>query len=248
MYLIGDIGNTEVKIIILNKSFKKLKKIKFKTKYVSKLYLKKQLNFLNNYNKIIKAIFCSVVPNIMNIIKKFLEKELSIECSELKNYNFENFIKVLVNKKQIGSDRIANAIAVSGSKKNFIIVDFGTATTFDVIKKNSYLGGVIAPGINLSLKNLINSAKLIPNLEIKKQKKIIGKNTISSVRSGFYWGYTGLINGILVLIKKQTKCNYKIIFTGGLSSLFKPTCNFHVNLDKELTLKGVLKILKANQK
>ena len=117
---------------------------------------------------------------------------------------------------------------------------------FDVIKNNSYIGGVIAPGINLSLKNLIKSASLIPNISIKKESKIIGKNTIASVRSGFYWGYTGLINNIIKLIKKQTNADFKIIFTGGLATFFKNSFSFKINVDKELTLKGVLKVLKGN--
>ena len=246
MYLIGDIGNTEVKIIILNKNFKKLKKFKFKTNLISENYLKKKLNFLITRKNISKALFCSVVPKVMKILKKFIRKNLQVNCSELKNFNLSQFIKILVNKKQIGSDRIANAIAVNNNRTNFIIVDFGTATTFDVIKNNSYIGGVIAPGISLSLKNLTKSASLIPNINIKKESKIVGKNTIASVRSGFYWGYTGLISNIIKLIKKQTNSNYKIIFTGGLANFFKNSFSFKLNVDKDLTLKGVLKVLKGN--
>tara|TARA_B100001027_G_C16224273_1_gene311360 strand:+ start:136 stop:888 length:753 start_codon:yes stop_codon:yes gene_type:complete len=246
MYLIGDIGNTEVKIIILNKNFKKLKKLKFKTNLISENYLKKKLNFLITRKNISKALFCSVVPKVMKILKKFIRKNLQVNCSELKNFNLSQFIKILVNKKQIGSDRIANAIAVNNNRTNFIIVDFGTATTFDVIKNNSYIGGVIAPGISLSLKNLTKSASLIPNINIKKESKIVGKNTIASVRSGFYWGYTGLISNIIKLIKKQTNSNYKIIFTGGLANFFKNSFSFKLNVDKDLTLKGVLKVLKGN--
>tara|TARA_B100000427_G_C15442548_1_gene565825 strand:- start:235 stop:981 length:747 start_codon:yes stop_codon:yes gene_type:complete len=246
MYLIGDIGNSEVKIIILNKNFKKLKKFKFKTSSISENYLKKKLSFLIHKKIINKALFCSVVPKVMKVLKKFIKKNLLITCGELKNFNLSGFIKILVNKKQIGSDRIANAIAVNDKKGNFIIVDFGTATTFDVIKNNSYIGGVIAPGINLSLKNLIKSASLIPNISIKKESKIIGKNTIASVRSGFYWGYTGLINNIIKLIKEQTNADFKIIFTGGLATFFKNSFSFKINVDKELTLKGVLKVLKGN--
>ena len=241
MYLIGDIGNSEVKIIILNKNFKKLKKFKFKTSSISENYLKKKLSFLIHKKIINKALFCSVVPKVMKVLKKFIKKNLLITCGELKNFNLSGFIKILVNKKQIGSDRIANAIAVNDKKGNFIIVDFGTATTFDVI-----IGGVIAPGINLSLKNLIKSASLIPNISIKKASKIIGKNTIASVRSGFYWGYTGLINNIIKLIKKQTNADFKIIFTGGLANFFKNSFSFKINVDKELTLKGVSNVLKGN--
>ena len=88
-------------------------------------------------------------------------------------------------------------------KDNFIVVDFGTATTFDVITKNNYLGGVIAPGVTLSLDNLIKRASLIPNIKLSKSKTIIGKNTRQAVLSGFFWGYTGLINSIISKKKKK---------------------------------------------
>ena len=81
------------------------------------------------------------------------------------------FIDIKVNKKQVGSDRICNAIALNNKKNNFIIIDFGTATTFDVVLKNKYLGGIIAPGVSLSLNTLISKASLIPNLKLKKIKK-----------------------------------------------------------------------------
>ena len=91
-------------------------------------------------------------------------------------------------------------------KTNCIVLDFGTATTFDVVtKKGIYNGGIIAPGVNLSIKSLTNSADQIPNFHIKKQKKIIGKNTLEALRSGFYWGYSGLINNIILKIEKETK-------------------------------------------
>ena len=128
--------------------------------------------------------------------------------------------------------------------KNFIVVDFGTATTFDVIKKNNYLGGVIAPGVTLSLDNLIKKASLIPNIELHKSKSIIGKNTKQAVLSGFFWGYNGLINGIISKIKKKTNQKYKIIFTGGLAHLFNKDIKDKVTIDKNLTINGLIKVSK----
>ena len=108
-----------------------------------------------------------------------------------------NVLKIKVNKKQIGSDRLSNAISVIDNKNNYIIIDFGTATTFDVIIKNNYLGGIIAPGVNLSLSTLISKASLIPSLNLTRVNDILGKNTKAAVRSGFYWGYTGLIENVI---------------------------------------------------
>ena len=116
-------------------------------------------------------------------------------------------INIDVNFKQVGSDRITNAISVINNKDNFIILDFGTATTFDVVIKNSYKGGVIAPGIKLSLNTLSDKATLIPKINLKKINKIVGNNTITAVRSGFFWGYSGLIDNIIRLIKNENNKN-----------------------------------------
>ena len=123
-------------------------------------------------------------------------------------------------------------------------MDFGTATTFDVVIGNVYKGGVIAPGLNISLNTLINKASLIPKLNLKKVKNVVGKNTAEAVRSGFFWGYAGLINNIIELIKKETKKSFKIIITGGFSSLFVNSLKFKVIIDKNITLKGLIKSAK----
>jgi len=162
----------------------------------------------------------------------------------IKKYNLNKIINIKVNKKQIGSDRLANAISVFKKYKNYIIIDFGTATTFDVVKSNNYIGGVIAPGVQTSLNNLSSKASLIPNIKLKKIKKILGKNTNNSVISGFYWGYIGLINKIIFLIKRETKINFKIIVTGGLAHMFKNSFDYKINLNKDITLNGIIKLVR----
>ena len=244
MYIIGDIGNTDIKICLINSNFKKVIKIILKNNLISNKYLDKKLSFLNIYKlSIKKIIFCSVVPKKFNFLKKYFRLKTKAVCLELKQINFDDKIKILVNKKQVGSDRIANAISVANKRNNFIIIDFGTATTFDVVKKNKYLGGIIAPGVQISLSNLTSKASLIPNIHLSKPKKILGKNTIASVKSGFYWGYIGLIKMILKLIIKETKSKYKVIVTGGLAHLFHKSVGFKTVLDKDITLKGVIKLL-----
>ena len=198
--LIGDIGNTITKICLIKKSNLKIKKV---------IYLK-NIDVLNNYSlkqkfkQIIKnkpvskiALFSSVVPKYQLKIKKFLKRMYGIKFIEIKEKKINKIIKLNIkNKNQIGSDRIANAVGVYKKyKTNCIVLDFGTATTFDVVTKGGvYNGGIIAPGVNLSMQSLSNSADQIPIFSIIRQKKIIGKNTIEALRSGFYWGYTGLIN------------------------------------------------------
>ena len=245
MILIGDIGNTDTKICLLNSNYAITKRLVLPTKKINKSLLFKKLSFvITKKNLINKSLFCSVVPNKFSLIKSFLQKNFKIKTIELKNLSLNKIMKIKVNEKQIGSDRLANSIAVIPSKKNYIILDFGTATTFDVVIDNEYRGGVIAPGINISLKTLIKKASLIPKINLKKINKVIGKNTTNSVRSGFYWGYVGLINNIVELIKKETKKTFKIIITGGFSSMFVNSLRFKVIIDKDITLKGLIKSAK----
>ena len=244
MIIVGDIGNTETKICLINSNKKIIKKINLNTKKITKSLIKKSFSYLRlKDKKIKKCLFCSVVPRSFNLIKKSLIKDYKINCYELKNLNLHKLINIKVDYKQVGSDRLANALGVINNKDNFIILDFGTATTFDVLTKNTYRGGVIAPGVKISLSTLTDKATLIPNINLKKTKKIIGLNTISAVRAGFFWGYTGLIDNVINLIKKETKKSFKIIITGGLSELFKNSINSKVVLNRDITIKGLIKAI-----
>jgi len=245
MYVIGDIGNTETKICVYSTQKKIIKKIILKSNLINKNYLRKKIFFIfKKKNNIKKVIFSSVVPKKFKLIKFYLSKNFKLKCFEVKELNIKKLIKILVNKKQIGSDRLCNAIGVTDNINNYIIVDFGTATTFDVIIKNKYLGGIIAPGVLLSLNTLISKASLIPTLKLKMVKNILGKNTISAVRSGFYWGYIGLVENIIDKISKQTKKKYKVVLTGGYSHLFIKSIKQKARIDKDITIKGLLKITK----
>ena len=248
-YLIGDIGNTETKLCVLDKKFKIIKRLNVDTLKIKNQYYFKKIIFSFVKNKIIdnKALFSSVVPSVFFAIKKYFKKYFNIQCQELKQTYYSKIIKINANRKQVGSDRIANAIgAYYNYKSDCIVLDFGTATTFDVINnKGTYWGGIIAPGVNLSLNTLIKKADQIPSFTLKKINKVVGNNTISALRSGFYWGYAGLIENILQLIRKETKRNYKIILTGGFSSLFKNSIKSKVFIDKDITMKGLIELLKV---
>ena len=242
MIIVGDIGNTETKICLIDKYNKIIKKINLNTKSMNQSLLLKSFSKLRlNKISIKKVLFCSVVPKSFNKIKKFFNQKYKIKIYELKDLNLKELINIKVNYKQIGSDRLANAISVINEKNNYIILDFGTATTFDVLIKKTYHGGVIAPGVKLSLNTLSDRASLIPNINLKKPNKVIGLNTINAVRSGFFWGYAGLIDNIVNLIKKETKKSFKIIITGGFSDLFKKSIKTKVTLNKDITINGLIK-------
>ena len=243
MYILGDIGNSETKIFLTYPNGKVFKRINFLSKDINNKILNIRLKKIEKYfNKIEKILFCSVVPKKFFLIKKYFKKKTFIKCFEIKDLNLRSLIKINVNFKQVGSDRLTNAISLINNRDNFIILDFGTATTFDVVIKKTYKGGVIAPGVKISLGSLSDKASLIPEINLKKIKKVIGIDTLSAVRSGFFWGYAGLIDNMINLIKKETRKSFKLVFTGGFSDLFKDSIKSKVKHDKDITLKGLIKI------
>ncbi len=245
MYILGDIGNSETKVFLVSTNGKILKRINFLSKNINHKILNLKFKHIDkDFNKIKKILFCSVVPNTFDLLKKYLSKKTKIRCFEIKDLRLKSLIDIKVNYKQVGSDRLTNAISLINNKDNFIILDFGTATTFDVVMKKIYKGGIIAPGIKISLNTLSDKASLIPKVNLKKIKKVIGNDTLSAVRSGFFWGYAGLIDNIINLIKKETRKSFKIVITGGFSKLFKQSIKKKFLYDKDITVKGLIKISK----
>ncbi len=243
MYILGDIGNSETKIFLVNSKNKILKNIIFSSKKINNRILETKLKLLKfDLKKIEKILFCSVVPKSFIILKKFLSKKTKVKCYEIKELKLKSLINIAVNFNQVGSDRLTNAISVINNKDNFIILDFGTATTFDVVIKKTYKGGIIAPGIKISLNTLSDKASLIPKINLKKINKVIGIDTISAVRSGFFWGYSGLIDNIINLIKKETGKSFKLMITGGFSDLYKNSIKTKLVQNKDITVKGLIKI------
>ena len=240
-YIIGDIGNTSTRICLFNKS-KILSSIIFDTKKIFlKGFFKKIFNKLSKKNLKNEILFSCVVPLAFKEIKKIFKKT-NYQILEIKSFNLKKMIKINIkNFKQIGSDRIVNSI--KGKEfKNCLIIDFGTATTFDIVKNGVYEGGVIAPGIKLSIKNLSQSTALLPMFNLKNQQKSYGKNTIDALNAGFMWGYEGLINNIIYKITKNWKMNYKIILTGGYANLFKKVIKRRAIVNQNITIKGVSKV------
>ena len=243
-YLVGDIGNTSIKISILNYKFDVKKSYNLDT---NKLYTKKNINsffkkFLNKkINK--KILFSSVVPKVYKMIEKHLKKN-NFKLFEIKDLKIKKILKMNIkNFNQIGSDRIANAIGVK-NYNNCIIIDFGTATTFDILKNGKYDGGVIAPGIDLSIKNLNKFTALLPLLNLNNKQNNYGKNTKEALNAGFLWGYEGLVNNIINKIIIKSKKNYKIILTGGYARMFRKFIKKKTMIDQNITIKGVVKVFK----
>ena len=246
-YLVGDIGNTNIKICKIDKKFRIKNTYLFNSKSSNlKKELTTKIKNINekNFNK--KVLFSSVVPQVFNKIK-FIFKNKKMQVYEIKNFNLKNLMKFNMNKySQLGSDRIANSVgAYFKFKSNCIVIDFGTATTFDIIKsKGIYDGGVIAPGIKLSIENLYSSTALLPSFKFKKYPKSYGKNTMDALSSGFYWGYEGLINNILKKIHNKNGISSNLILTGGYANFFKNRLIKKVKIEKNITILGIIEIYK----
>ncbi len=241
-YIVGDIGNTTTRICLLDKNNSIIKSEIFETNKLSKNnFLKKMVKKFINSKCQKKILFSSVVPNAFKKIKDIFKKS-SYKVIEIKDLKIKKLIKINISKfNQLGSDRIVNAIS-SIRYKNCLIIDFGTATTFDIIKNGVYEGGVIAPGIKSSMKNLSNSTALLPMFKLKKNLKNYGKNTREALNAGFIWGYEGLINNIIDKISLKLKMKYKIILTGGYANFFKKNIKKKCIVDQNITIKGIAKV------
>ena len=242
-YIVGDIGNTSTRICLFKKS-KILKSIIFDTKNLSfKGFINKILKKFYKKNLKREILFSCVVPLALKKIKRDL-KNKNLKILEIKSLNLKRLIKINIkNISQLGSDRIVNSI--EGKKfKNCLIIDFGTATTFDIVRNGVYEGGVIAPGVKLSIKNLSQSTALLPYFDLKDNKKIYGKNTKDALNAGFIWGYQGLINNIINKITLNWKMKYKIILTGGYANLFKKFIKKRTSVDQNITINGISRVYK----
>jgi type III pantothenate kinase len=245
--LIGDIGNTLTKLCLVDETSLAIKEYNIETAKVTK-----ERNLIKFLRPILskkikkKILFSSVVPKVYQKINKFL-KIKKYQAYEIKNLNLKKLIRIKIKKyNQLGSDRIANAIgAYSLYKKNCLIVDFGTATTFDIVRKPGiYEGGVIAPGVKLSILNLNRFTASLPIFDLKANKKTFGKNTKDALNAGFLWGYQGLINNIIKKIKTSFNCSFKIILTGGYSNFFSKFINNNSTIEPNITIKGIMHIYK----
>ena len=242
-YLVGDIGNSLIKISILNNKYEIKQIYNFETRKVFLKSIKEK--FLKKIIKkklYKKVLFSSVVPKAYLEIKRYLSQN-KFKVYEIKDLKIRKILKINVkNYNQLGSDRISNALG-SVNYKNCIIIDFGTATTFDIIKNGIYEGGVISPGVRLSMMSLNQSTALLPILNLKNKQNTVGKNTQEALNAGFLWGYEGLINNIIKRISSKNRKNFKVILTGGYAKLFKKYIYKKSFIDQNITIKGIAAVL-----
>ena len=150
---------------------------------------------------------------------------------------------------QVGPDRLVNAAgAFDRHGGDLIVVDFGTATTFDVVARDgAYIGGVIAPGVNLSLEALHMAAAALPHVDIATPQAVIGTNTVACIQSGIFWGYVGLVREICARIKAERGRDMTVVATGGLAPLFQQNVDLFDRLEEDLTMHGLTVIHRHNR-
>ena len=188
-----------------------------------------------------RAVIGTVVPaalyHLRRLCRDYFEVEPLIARSQL-DWGFE--IKV-DNPAEVGADRLLNALAAHQAYGGpLVVIDFGTATTFDVVDKDgAYLGGIISPGINLSIEALHKAAARLPRIGIGRPQAVIGKSTIPAMQSGIYWGYVGMIEGLVVRIRAEYSGRLKVIATGGLAPLLAEGTTIIEKIDPDLTLDGL---------
>lgn len=196
-----------------------------------------------SFESISDAVICSVVPGANFHLEQLCRKTFNCDPVQVSHET----VRLKINLDQpaeIGADRLVNAVAVLHDyNPPAVVIDFGTATTFDVIDgEGAYCGGVIAPGVNLSMEALHMAAAKLPKVNIEKTEKVIGTNTVSAMQSGIYWGYVGMIEGVLRRIEGEMGVAPAVIATGGLAGLFADTVPAIQKVDKNLTLRGLLYI------
>ncbi len=197
------------------------------------------------------AVVSSVVPNKNRALRTMCKDFFGVDAQLIGDEEVDLGISVLLqNPREVGDDRLVNAIAARDSYGGpLIIIDFGTATTFDVVDADgNYAGGVIAPGINLSMEALHMAAALLPKIPVENpgQAPVVGTSTVAAMRSGVFWGYIGLIEGLVNRIQDERGGQHTVVATGGLAPLFAEATTIIDHTDNDLTVRGLLAVHRRN--
>ncbi|MEM7168900.1 MAG: type III pantothenate kinase [Pseudomonadota bacterium] len=195
------------------------------------------------------AIISSVVPAALYPLASLCSRYFGVDPLIVGRPGVELGIEVRVEQPEaVGADRLVNSIAAHEQFGGpLIVVDFGTATSFDVVGSDgAFEGGVLAPGVNLSLQAFHLAAAKLPLVRVRMPEQVIGKATEPAMESGIFWGYIGLVEGLVARIKSEYGAPMKVIATGGLATLFDRATPVIEHVDPELTLRGLLSIYRTN--
>jgi len=254
MLLAIDIGNTSIAIGIFDgEELKATWRLATTTRREVDEYGALLLAFLKQQklpiSKVTEGVMCSVVPPLVPILQEVCRKYLNI-LPLIVEAGVKTGIRLSVdNPRELGPDRVVNAVAAHHLYGGpAVVIDFGTATTFDVIsKEGDYLGGAISPGVTISTEALFSRTAMLPRVELVRPTQVIGRNTISAMQSGIIFGYIGLVEGMINRIEQELGSKVKVIATGGYAHLFaKATPRIKV-INPDLSLVGLRFIYEMNR-
>ncbi|HXM00063.1 MAG TPA: type III pantothenate kinase [Rhizomicrobium sp.] len=212
--------------------------------------LKELLDIQNlKFADIQAAIIATVVPAALFDLRQLCRRFLNCEPLVIGDPDLDLGIGVHMDRPEaVGADRLVNAVAAHERYKGaVIVVDFGTATTFDIVSATGdYEGGVIAPGVNLSAEALHQGAAMLPRVAVQRTQSVIGKDTVPAMQSGLFWGYVGLIEGLITRIKEEYGQPMTVVATGGLATPFHRQTGVIDHLDPDLTIRGLIMIHARN--
>jgi type III pantothenate kinase len=214
------------------------------------VWLNQLMKFSDITGAIDSVVVSSVVPRVVFNLRVFSDRYFHCRPIVIGKPEVKLGVPVRVDPTtSVGADRLVNTVgAYDRYGGNLIVVDFGTATTFDVVGPDgAYEGGVIAPGVNLSLKALHDAAAALPHIDVTRPERVVGTNTVACMQSGVYWGYVSLIEGICARIRAERGVPMKVIGTGGLSPLFAQGTDVLEIVDTKLTIHGLVLIDRLNR-
>ena len=255
MLLAIDEGNTNTVIAVLDgetvKAEWRLSTQRGRTQdeYAIQLYQLLEIHHITK-EKIEDVVISTVVPQNLFALRKMSENYVGCKPFIVGEHALNLGMEVLLERPQeVGADRLVNAVAAKHHcGTGVIVIDFGTATTFDVVDfDGNYAGGVIAPGVNLSVAALHAAAAKLPEIAIERPKSVMGKNTVTAMQSGVYWGYVSMIEGIVERLKEEQGSELKVIATGGLASLFSKASKYIEFNKPDLTIDGLRLIYEMNR-
>ena len=238
MLLAIDIGNTNIDFALFNEKGKIIKRYAKPTSFANAALVIAKIEERTDIEKVILA---SVVPVMQKRIEKMLRNTFRPIRVSVVGKNVKAPLKSEYKKTEIGQDRLITAFAAQAIYgKPVLIIDFGTAVTFDAIsKKGSYLGGLILPGIKMSLDSLSERTALLPKTYLKKTSTFIGKNTEASIRNGMIYGYASICEGLVKRFQKKLGKSLKVVATGGDAALISKYSPSLRTLEPDLALKGL---------
>ena len=254
MLIAVDVGNTHIVIgVFQGTDLKHSFRLQSDIRRTVDEYALEILGLLNSVSidkvQVSQIVVSCVVPALTRVFSKLSVKYFSLQPL-IVGPGVKTGISIAVDDpRSVGADRIVNAVAARelyGAP--IIVVDLGTATTFDVVSaRGSYEGGVIAPGLVISADALFNRAAMLPSIELKRPHHVLGKNTVDSMLSGIVFGYAALIDGIIKRLKSDLGRDVRVVATGGLSHLIAPETEYMKDIDGDLTLKGLQIIAALNE-